>query len=73
MENEGTTLKAAKREFMSWKSSTKQAPQLITLTQKLQMLTFRNHDSFVLEIQQTCVCGCKLQTIQTKRAIKCKS
>jgi len=25
MENEGTTLKAAKREFMSWKSSTKQA------------------------------------------------
>ena len=25
MKNEGTTLKAAKREFMSWKSSTKQA------------------------------------------------
>jgi len=28
MENEGTTLKAAKREFMSWKSSTKQAQSL---------------------------------------------
>jgi len=39
-------------------------------TQKLQLLAFKNHGNFALEIPQTCFFACKLQPKQTLNRLK---